>query len=93
MGGKKTKGARTDRGKRYAFYFIEPKKNLNSDAFARKLMGNRRVHEVYITEGACGFVVKAGVKDGERESPIPSNMLAAPCRKVGLAISRYAYRR
>ena len=80
-------------GRRYAFYLIEPRDNLNSDAFARKLIGSRRVREVYVTEGACGFIVKARVNGERREGAIPASLLGAPCRRVGLAITRYAYRK
>ncbi|MCL5239545.1 MAG: hypothetical protein M1286_03705 [Candidatus Marsarchaeota archaeon] len=91
MGRKNKRSANAGR-RQYAFYLIEPGKNLNSDLFARKLICNKRVREVYVTEGACGFIVKAKIGDG-REGPIPANLIGNGCRRVGLAISSYAYRK
>ncbi len=80
------------RQRQYAFYIIEPRENFNADRFAKRLMAFKRVREVYVTEGDCGFIVKAAAKESGR-GPIPANALGATCRRVGLAISRYAYRK
>jgi hypothetical protein len=75
----------------FAFYLIEPRDNSDADRFARKLIASKHVKEVYVTEGAYGFIVKARVGKDENGGPIPAGLLGNPCRRVGLAISRYSY--
>jgi hypothetical protein len=77
----------------FAFYLIEPRDNSDADRFARKLIASKHVKEVYVTEGACGFIVKAKVMGNERSNPIPTSFLGNQCRKVVLAISSYSYRK
>ncbi|MDE1834736.1 MAG: hypothetical protein KGH64_05360 [Candidatus Micrarchaeota archaeon] len=43
----------------YDYFFVKPSENGNAHKTARKLISLRRVREVAITEGDCGFVVKA----------------------------------
>ena len=78
-------------GAQYAFYIIEPEDNGDARGFAKKLISYKGVHEVYITEGTCGFIVKARVGKGVRAGPIPPRIFGSSRRRVGLAISRYAY--
>ena len=43
------------------FYFIKPKPNSNASEIAERLAGLKQVESVFLTEGDCGFIVKARI--------------------------------
>jgi hypothetical protein len=46
-------------GHHYDLFFIKPKSNANAHKYAKKLASMKNVAEVLVTEGECGFIVKA----------------------------------
>ena len=46
-------------GQQYSLFFIRPKENSNAHKYAERLASMEGVAEVMVTEGECGFVVKA----------------------------------
>lgn len=68
------------------FYFIEPGIGANADDIAMRLIRLSCVKEVHITEGACGFVVKAKQRNaGELAAKISKQM------KIQIATSHCRY--
>ncbi len=54
----KSSGAKK-RAALHRFYFIEPRPNADAEKLALCLIELPNVQEVYITEGDCGYIVKA----------------------------------
>ncbi|MCL4365036.1 MAG: hypothetical protein M1569_01730 [Candidatus Marsarchaeota archaeon] len=48
----------------YGLFFVMPSSCSNAHKSARRLMRVKQIREVLITEGDCGFVVKAADADG-----------------------------
>ena len=46
-------------GHHYDLFFIKPKSNANAHTYAKRLASMKNVAEVLVTEGECGFIVKA----------------------------------
>lgn len=67
------------------FYFIEPDANANAHETAMRLMRLSCVKEVHITDGACGFVVKAEQRNAEELAAKTKQM------KVRIATSHCRY--
>ncbi len=62
--GKKIRG----NGRGYDYFFVRPVRKEGVHEAAKKLMGIESVREVAITEGDCGFVVKAEQSFDERNA-------------------------
>lgn len=43
----------------HRFYFIKPRPNANAEELAKKLIELKSVEQVFLTEGDCGFIIKA----------------------------------
>ncbi len=54
----KTSGAKK-KAALHRFYFIEPRPNADAEKLAMSLVELPNVQEVYLTEGDCGYIVKA----------------------------------
>ena len=67
-------------GQHYNLFFIRPKRRTNAHEYAERLASLRNVAEVMITEGECGFIVKAKGSLETDRGPIP-------------ALSRNSYKR
>ncbi len=53
-------------GRHYSLFFIRPKARTNAHRYAERLAQIKDVAEVMVTEGECGFIVKArGIGIGE----------------------------
>ena len=48
----------------YSLFFVMPSSCSDAHKSARRLMRVKQIREVLITEGDCGFVVKAADADG-----------------------------
>lgn len=59
-------------GQQYSLFFIRPKENSNAHKYAERLAAVDGVTEVMVTEGECGFVVKARNPSIGEKSPILS---------------------
>ncbi len=76
----------------YRIYIVRPPGNSDTGLFAEQLMGIDNVEEVLVTDGDCGFVVKARFCGSE-----PDRVLKYISEKVGgnfgSATSHYHYKR
>jgi hypothetical protein len=77
-------------GRFYNLFFIKPKKNIDTHGYAERLAGMRNVAEVMVTEGECGFIVKAKTEDHEE---IPKKMTVLSRSSYKRIVSYYQYRR
>lgn len=57
-------------GQQYSLFFIKPKENSNAHEYAERLASMEGVAEVMVTDGECGFVVKAKNPNIDEKSPI-----------------------
>ncbi len=57
-------------GHHYDLFFIKPKHKANAHAYAEKLALIKGVAEVLVTEGECGFIVKARNKAAQNEKVV-----------------------
>ena len=57
-------------GHHYDLFFIKPKHKANAHAYAEKLALIKGVAEVLVTEGECGFIVKARNTNTEKGEKI-----------------------
>ena len=59
-------------GHHYDLFFIKPKHKANAHVYAERLASMKDVAEVLVTEGECGFIVKArnNVSAGKAEKMV-----------------------
>ncbi len=72
MGGKTRKMQKMANDGFYKFYLVNPKENTSIDALAEKLIAFREVEEVYVTDGAHGFLVKTRFSNGKEPKDLGS---------------------
>lgn len=89
----KTGGSAKRKGKLHKFFFVEPQENANADELAEKLISLKSVEEVFVTDGDCGFVVKARFsKEGEPKD-VMKFIKGHIGRSFGAVVSYYEYRK
>ncbi len=89
VGRKRTNAANKKREENCRFYLVNPKEGTDANEIAKKLLNFNGVKEVYITEGAHGFVVKAD--DAEGVSANFSSFLKNIDNKFDIAVSCFKY--
>lgn len=80
-------------GAMYGLYFVRPKENADAGGTAEKLMMFESVKEVLLTEGDCGFVVKARFTDGKEPLDVADYISKNISSRYGKAVSHYEYRK
>jgi hypothetical protein len=73
------------------FYLIEPRPNVNANELADKLIGQKHVEEVILSEGAYGFIVKVRLLNGKAPAKVVSYLKNRVATKVGTVNSQYRY--
>jgi DNA-binding Lrp family transcriptional regulator len=81
------------KGVMYSLYFVRPKENADASRIAEQLMELKSVKEVLLTEGDCGFIVKARFTDGKEPTEVADYILKNVSSRYGRAISHYEYRK
>ena len=61
---------RIRKGVEYSLYLVKPREKEDANRIAEKLMELESVEEVLLTEGECGFIVKARFVDGRKPSDV-----------------------
>lgn len=89
MEGSKRKVRRNDRF--YNLFFIKPKENINAYKYAENLASIKNVAEVMITEGECGYIVKAKESNNTDINIMTKSRLAR--RSYKKIASYYQYRK
>ncbi len=75
----------------HRFYFIEPRPNADAEGLAMKLMDLPNVQEVYLTEGDCGYIVKARFMNEKEPKDIVRYISDNISRKFGKVTSLVQY--
>lgn len=60
-------------GQHYNLFFIRPQEKVDAGKYAEKLASEDSVAEVMITEGECGFIVKARARQNSGALPFSRN--------------------
>jgi hypothetical protein len=81
------------KGTMYNLYFVKPKENADAGGIAEKLMALKSVKEVLMTEGDCGFVVKAKFIDGKEPVEVANYISKNISSRYGKAVSHYEYKK
>lgn len=89
MGTKPTTACASKRGMD-RFYMIEPQPDSNAGAVCRRIASMKGVKEVFLTEGACGYIVRAEDSDRSHRQLIKC-MPAASRGRVLVAKSHVRY--
>jgi hypothetical protein len=77
-------------GQFYNLFFIRPKDRTDTQRYAEKLASMKNVAEVMVTEGECGFIVKARSASPEARSVVEQSLARTSYKKI---VSYYQYRR
>jgi DNA-binding Lrp family transcriptional regulator len=77
----------------HRFYFIKPKPNSNADEVAEKLISLKQVESVFLTEGDCGFIVKARITKDKEPKGILKYILGNVGNRYGRVVSYCEYRK
>ncbi len=85
-----TGGKRRSRSK-HRFYLIEPRPNVNANELADKLIGQKHVEEVILSEGAYGFIVKVRLLKGKAPAKVVSYIRNRVASKFGTVNGQYRY--
>lgn len=83
--------ARRVRGIVHKFYFVRPRQNADAGEIAEKLLGLRPVDQVYVTEGDCGFIVRARVTDGREPKGVADYIAKNVGGRYGRVVSHLEY--
>ncbi len=83
----------TKRGLMSKFYFIKPRPSVNAGELAEKLIALEPVESVYLTEGDCGFIVKARFMNGKEPVNVTNYISRNISNKYGRVVSHYEYRK
>jgi DNA-binding Lrp family transcriptional regulator len=86
-------GVKGDGTGSYRFYMLNPKENCDIKAMADRLISFKEVEEVYITEGAHGFIVKARLEEGKEPKDICDYMARAIDSRFCQATAHLSYRK
>ena len=82
-------GRRSISGRR--FYLIAPKQNVNANELAGKLIGLRTVEEVFLSDGAYGFIVKVRLLKGKAANEVVKYIRKKVATRFGTADTHYRY--
>ena len=84
---------RTKSGIVHKFYFVRPKENANAGELAEKLLGLRSVEEVFVTDGDCGFIVKARLTNNREPKEVAAYISKNIGSRYGRVMSYLEYRK
>lgn len=76
--------------RQYELFFIRPKERTDARKYAEKLARMDNVAEVLVTEGECGFIVKARSGSHDAESVVEQILARTSYKKIA---SYYQYRK
>ncbi len=77
----------------HRFYLIEPRPNANADELAEKLISLKPVEEVFLSDGAYGFIVKVRFLNGKEPSDVVNYIRSRMASRFGTVDSYYQYRK
>ncbi len=77
----------------YRFYFISPKKNLDSAAFVEKMLSLKPVREVFLTGGDYGYIVKAKFCREDEPKDAVDCFAKRIDKRFGKVVSYYQYKK
>lgn len=77
----------------YKFYLINPKENASISSLAEKLISFKDVEEVYVTEGAHGFLVKTKFLNGKEPKDLDSYIKRRVDQTYGEMNAYFSYKR
>jgi hypothetical protein len=77
----------------HRLYFVKPKENANADELAERLICLELVDEVLITEGDCGFIVKARLVNGKEPTDVASYISKNIGSRYGKVVSHCEYKK
>ena len=86
-------GNGTRRGVMRRFYFIRPKPNANAEELAMGLIRLKLVEQVFLTEGDCGFIVRARFNKEKEPKDITDYISRNISNRYGRVVSRCEYRK
>ena len=84
---------RRKRGLMSKFYFIKPRPSANAGELAERLIALGPVESVYLTEGDCGFIVKARFTNGKEPTDVTNFISRKISNRYGKVVSHYEYRK
>ena len=84
---------RSGKGVMYKLYFVKPRENADASGIAEKLLGLESVEEVLLTEGDCGFVVKARFTNGKEPKEVADYISRNMGSRYGRVVSHCEYRK
>ena len=73
------------------FYLIEPRQNVNASELAGKLIGLKTVEEVFLSDGAYGFIVKVRLLKGRAADEVVKYIRKRVAARFGTANTHYRY--
>jgi hypothetical protein len=77
----------------YKFYLINPRENISIDALAEKLISFSEVEEVYVTDGAHGFLVKTRFTQGKEPRDLNQFIKKRVDNRYGEMNAYFSYRK
>jgi hypothetical protein len=84
---------RTRRETMHRLYFVKPRENADAGEIAERLIGLQHVEEVLLTEGDCGFIVKARFVDGREPKDVAEYISKNVGSRYGMVVSYCEYRK
>ena len=83
----------TRRGSLRKFYFIKPRPNANAEELAMGLIRLKLVEQVFLTEGDCGFIVKARFTKDKEPKEVVDYISRNIGTQYGKVVSHWEYRK
>lgn len=77
----------------YKFYMLNPKENSDIDALAEGLIAFKEVEEVYVTDGAHGFLVKTRFSEGKEPKNVCDYITRKIDSKFGQVTAYFSYKK
>lgn len=77
----------------HKFYFIKPRSNADAGKLAEKLIELKPVEQVFLTEGDCGFIVKARLMNDKEPKDVVRYISKMIGSSYGKVVSHYEYRK
>jgi hypothetical protein len=93
MGVKGPYAFRRRQGTGYRLYIVNPRSGSSASRTAEKLIKIDGVKEVLVTEGSCGFVVKAGARTEPESRKVCAAIQSSAGGSTKEIIAHYRYRK
>ena len=75
------------------FYLVNPKENASIDSLAERLIGFKEVEEVYVTDGAHGFLVKTRFSEGKEPKDLGDYLKRRVDKSYGEMNAYFTYKK